>query len=145
MTVLLFLLLSFPVTTLAWGRAFEPVRLRDGALKMTKASERGEDEDEIKMIRSLDFSQIPSVGYTSRDAFLGRPHGMSPFLWDDHVIEDLHSLEFDMDLTCSGDECDECPIPDDLRMSKEDPSDVLDFLGIRRAEPLRVVRDHDWQ
>ena len=38
---------------------------------------------------------------------------------------------------------EECQIPEELKIipGEMDPSDVMDFLGIRRAEPLRRVRD----
>jgi hypothetical protein len=53
---------------------------------------------------------------------------------------------------CSGEECDseehDCAIPEEYKtLSDEAVSDVLAFLGIRRAEPLRVYRQaaRDWE
>uniref|UniRef100_A0A7S2UAN1 Uncharacterized protein n=1 Tax=Attheya septentrionalis TaxID=420275 RepID=A0A7S2UAN1_9STRA len=46
-----------------------------------------------------------------------------------------------------GDECEQCEIPDDFKDSTGfEPVDVMAFLGIRRAEPLRVERNQpDWE
>lgn len=49
---------------------------------------------------------------------------------------------------CCGDECDQCDIPEEYKevtsTKGETPKvDVMAFLGIRRAEPLRVSRDWD--
>jgi hypothetical protein len=52
------------------------------------------------------------------------------------------------DLLCEGEDCDmdgeECKIPDTFKVFPSAESlDVMSFLGIRRAEPLRVRKD--WQ
>ena len=77
---------------------------------------------------------------------------------DDFHLDDQDSLayvedsDFDEDnilLTSSfyviGEEEEEedCQIPEELKLSpgEIDPSDVMNFLGIRRAEPLRKVSD----
>lgn len=39
----------------------------------------------------------------------------------------------------------ECAIPEEFRMTDVDPIDVLEYLQIRRAEPLRVPRANDWE
>lgn len=47
---------------------------------------------------------------------------------------------------CCGDDCDEqCEIPEDYKRfaDKDIKVDVMAFLGIKRAEPLRVQRDWD--
>jgi len=44
--------------------------------------------------------------------------------------------------TC-GDINEQCDIPDDFKMLPNNNSvDVMNFLGIQRAEPLRI--EHDW-
>mmetsp|Transcript_17116 Transcript_17116/g.32703 ORF Transcript_17116/g.32703 Transcript_17116/m.32703 type:complete len:211 (+) Transcript_17116:125-757(+) len=71
-----------------------------------------------------------------------------PF-WED---EERLILEGWMDWTegpcldeCCGFDCDEqCEIPEEYKLTSEAPKvDVMSFLGIRRAEPLRVGRDWD--
>lgn len=38
----------------------------------------------------------------------------------------------------------ECEIPEEFRMADVNPIEVMDYLQIRRAEPLRVERN-DWE
>lgn len=47
-----------------------------------------------------------------------------------------------LDIHC-GEDCEECLIPDDLKILPEhdEQINVMEFLGIRRAEPLRKVSD----
>lgn len=50
---------------------------------------------------------------------------------------------FDLSATAAcTDDCEECAIPDEYKtvMPAEEQIDVMAFLGIRRAEPLRVNR-----
>lgn len=43
-----------------------------------------------------------------------------------------------------GDDCDECEIPDDMKILPDSQQvDVMKFLGIHRAEPLRKKQDWD--
>ena len=56
-------------------------------------------------------------------------------------------LDDDDDLVCDG-ECaeEQCEIPDDFKILPDSqPVDVMAFLGIRRAEPLRVEKKGEWQ
>ena len=43
-----------------------------------------------------------------------------------------------------GDDCEECEIPDDMKILPDSQQvDVMKFLGIHRAEPLRKKQDWD--
>ena len=57
--------------------------------------------------------------------------------------EEPVSISSWLEPTCVGDDCEECLIPDDFKAQPGsiEPVDVMDFLGIRRAEPLRKYRD----
>eukprot|EP00543_Licmophora_paradoxa_P008009 CAMPEP_0202451050 /NCGR_PEP_ID=MMETSP1360-20130828/9560_1 /ASSEMBLY_ACC=CAM_ASM_000848 /TAXON_ID=515479 /ORGANISM="Licmophora paradoxa, Strain CCMP2313" /LENGTH=127 /DNA_ID=CAMNT_0049069515 /DNA_START=83 /DNA_END=463 /DNA_ORIENTATION=+ len=44
----------------------------------------------------------------------------------------------DVEVQACGDDCEECEIPDEYKISDEPQLDVMSFLGIKRAEPLRV-------
>jgi hypothetical protein len=60
--------------------------------------------------------------------------------------EDLASETFAGDVICTGEECDlECDIPKEWSEIKGEVelNNVMEFLGIRRAQPLR--RAVDWQ
>jgi len=60
--------------------------------------------------------------------------------------EDLASDTFPGDVICTGEECDlECDIPKEWSEIKGEVElkNVMEFLGIRRAQPLR--RAVDWQ
>ena len=62
---------------------------------------------------------------------------------DELAIEAFTSYELEAD-TC-GEDCEDCAIPDDWKYSVElqDQVDVMQFLGIRRAEPLRKPQDFE--
>eukprot|EP00541_Cyclophora_tenuis_P000041 CAMPEP_0116572602 /NCGR_PEP_ID=MMETSP0397-20121206/18274_1 /TAXON_ID=216820 /ORGANISM="Cyclophora tenuis, Strain ECT3854" /LENGTH=121 /DNA_ID=CAMNT_0004100963 /DNA_START=51 /DNA_END=416 /DNA_ORIENTATION=- len=42
-----------------------------------------------------------------------------------------------------GEDCEECEIPEAWRVPEDEAVDVMAFLGIRRAEPIRVSRKQD--
>jgi hypothetical protein len=45
-----------------------------------------------------------------------------------------------------GEDCDECVIPEEMRgLYDNSELDVFGFLGIKRAEPLRVNSLRDWE
>lgn len=48
----------------------------------------------------------------------------------------------DNNIQCQGDDCEQCEIPDDLKQQALSV-DVLDFLGIQRATPIRTRRIED--
>ncbi|GFH58511.1 hypothetical protein CTEN210_14987 [Chaetoceros tenuissimus] len=57
-------------------------------------------------------------------------------------VVDPSSSEWDFGFhACVGDECEDCEIPTHYKDDSVD-IDVLEFLGIKRAEPLRVKRSH---
>jgi len=48
-------------------------------------------------------------------------------------------LESTTSIPCRGEDCEQCEIPDDLKQQALSV-DVLEFLGIQRAQPLRTPR-----
>lgn len=63
---------------------------------------------------------------------------------DDYLPYDSSEYGFDV-VVCDGD-CEQCEIPEDLKiLPNVQPQDVMRFLGISRAEPLRVERERDWE
>jgi hypothetical protein len=49
------------------------------------------------------------------------------------------------DGSCSGDDCDECSIPEGYKYV-DSPVDVMAYLGIKRVEPIRALHQFaDWE
>lgn len=138
-------------TGLAWGpaRFKQKHSLLDATTRLMSKNNR-DDGDESIIIESfraqlltsqdslpLNFNNDPASGMSAMEFVKGRADELAAeaFATDGGLFgENL----FD---TC-GDECDEeCPIPDEWKIVDEEKFDVMNFLGIKRAEPLRKVSD----
>ena len=131
-------LLSLPLASLAWGPVFEPVR---GCRMLTirKVSDN-DDHSEGEVKRSRGRRNI------SEEDIRWHRRGVDPLLWDEYLYDDIHELDFGLTELPSGDDGDDCLIPEEFKRDREEKIDVMAFLGIRRAEPLRVDHEsHDWQ
>jgi hypothetical protein len=130
--------LSLSHRTWAWGSSTDPLRVGYGVLTTMRATERINHDDDFDVQKT----SSPRLGYESenkmRDGFVQ----MHPLLWDGYIFDGTQS--FEVDFPC-GDECEQCPIPDDFKNDSDD-IDVMAFLGIRRAVPLLVHEEpDDWQ
>lgn len=153
-SVRLLTVLSLTTCSAAWGPLFEPAKGGFGfvtsPLKATTSDRDGESSNSYRasLERSfaLEYSEdlsrllqpaIPVDLHIAEDDILGG-------CWSFGVAEgDTDSLA-----NCSGEDCEEdCPIPEKFKiLSVEASKDVMEFLGIRRAEPLRVTgRSRDWE
>lgn len=107
---------------------------RDAAEPTTKKEEK-QESGALFHLESL-FEDVTTTGedsYSMFDLLRGR-------------AEELATETFDDEILCTGDECDlDCDIPKEWSAIKGEVEveNVMDFLGIRRAEPLR--RAADWQ
>lgn len=144
--LVLLLLSCLVVSTAAWGAIFEPVKGGfGGILTALKARERDDDEEYQFYRASLENTYLLEY-YEEDPAELVRKslfEASQSLFQDELYAESLELLETE----CTGDDCDECLIPDEFKtLPGEETIDVMTFLGIRRAEPLRVERkSSDWQ
>lgn len=72
----------------------------------------------------------------------------SPLLWEPIGNDYVHSFFGEDHVSCGEDDCeDECLIPEEYKIAaQEETVDVMAFLGIKRAEPLRTVPyARDWE
>ena len=61
------------------------------------------------------------------------------FLYDESMSDDGSPLvDWRLELSCQGDECEECLIPEEFKNKEHEKIDVMAFLGIRRAAPIQV-------
>ncbi|CAB9506713.1 expressed unknown protein [Seminavis robusta] len=141
----LLLLTIHAVSVAGWGQRFEMASIGGGIFGVSstalKASaEREHDPQEIGAFRQRLEQSFGVFDGDSVDA-------MSSFVFR-RDIEEQRLL--DMEGECEGDECDsaeECQIPDAFKVLPDESAvDVMAFLGIKRAEPLRPKTNAgDWQ
>ena len=146
------LLLSFCLPgslVVAWGPLFEPLKGGSGQ-RMTplKASEREDEHEAVLFYRAnlertfaLEFP-VSTLGLSDTAAAtsdIPAPEGC--------VLDDIMGNNNIMALDSDSAQEEDCPIPDDFKAFRGDVAlDVLNFLGIRRVEPLRVNgRTREWE
>lgn len=139
----LLLLISLQHNTVtAWGPlAHHTNRLGVTELKMT------DDEHSSSYRAQLERTYSASEAFLDDDGFFD----MSIFEDTDFVrnkVIDAIASEHDDDWTAEamaacGDDCEECLIPDDLKIIPDDSVNVMAFLGIQRAQPLQKRTDWD--
>lgn len=151
MALALVLLSSLLAQANAWGPIFEPLKgggwnVGHGSTVLWAAAS-GED-DEHNNNQRLPPSPPSTFFYQNFDLhqlFLDYPITTGEnlvFQWeklDDFVLVDENDEE-----ECIGNECEEeCSIPDEYKTLEGEAIDVMGFLGIKRAEPLRVREGYD--
>jgi hypothetical protein len=152
----------------AFGPRLEPVgRIVANDLQM---SQSGSDQDEGGLDKQS-HSRRFALHYENRfeevngEIFQSRLFISEPFLFDsssfgivnpfdDFALVDANTFsnsydEYEDDiLSCRGDDCGDCSIPEEYRQI-EDPIDVLAYLGLRRAKPLQAptfdTSIRDWE
>jgi hypothetical protein len=133
----LMVILTAPVVR-AWGPGFEPMKggcSRGAPLHARDDSREHEESFVIETYRSKLHNIFGTHHEESHDTFA--------FVREraDELASEAFAEGFGADFTepC-GEDCEECLIPEHWKTTSD--VDVLDFLGIRRAEPLR--RNADW-
>lgn len=131
------LLLSYVVGIAAWGPIFES---KKGGFRSstTRKAALGNDGDMVGSNRlRLERTFLFEVGEEVDELLL--PY--RKYESTDYTV----FTSFELGATCT-DDCDECAIPDEYKnvFPAEEQIDVMAFLGIRRAEPLRVNR-REWE
>jgi hypothetical protein len=145
-------LLALLVQACAWGPRFDAIqgghRLLGNTILQSKRQDH--DSDETVLIEAYRFKL--------QSAFISHFNGSDDIhnslrkqqnyvnsednLFDDALFINLDGSEWFEQCGTNGD-CDVCEIPDELKMvpGAVDPVDVMEFLGIRRVQPLRKTRD----
>jgi len=149
--LLLLLLLDLLVPAEAWGGLFEPKKGGYHLETLLKMVEGDHDDGVVESSPTfleesylLNFEEQEEHvdGERLRDGlFLSEP-----FLWDASHFEDtaLQGWEDPCGISCDE---EECAIPEDYKVAAaESDIDVMDFLGIHRAEPLQVnLQGGEWE
>ena len=139
---------------MAWGPLFEPLKggwnMGRTALQALHSSsdshkeEEQEDSAQRRLRTQTNRQQQHSTFYYEDVDFhqiLNRPMASSlSFDWNS-ILDDLLIVEDE----CFGAECEqECSIPEEYKTTKGGENfDVMGYLGIKRAEPLRVKEGYD--
>jgi hypothetical protein len=135
---------SVIVVSDAWGPLFEPMKGGLGMLTVLRARDRDDDSDDYHTYRaSLEHTYLMEY-YEEDPAEILRKQ---LFKSNEYVLKESLFAEAEVEIECVGEDCEECLIPEEFKpMPGEETIDVMAFLGIRRAEPLKVDRrTHDFQ
>ena len=144
-------LLTLVVSVVGWGQLFEPLRgkpMRFSTLICMQDNDDAEREDLHGFRRWLEHSYSKFDGDSNdpmRSFVRGEEEASVADVFDRMFDEDEEDLD-----PCEGEYCDidkECEIPESFKIAPgQDSVDVMAFLGMRRAEPLRAKQDAgDWQ
>lgn len=140
-----------------WGALFEPLKSGGhefSSLTILRASSRQDDHENgvlatyrATLQKAYDLEYRKKAGKLYNVERVRNEYESNRPLYDirdrgtsfQSLIE-AEADDFDLS-SCDGEDCDECVIPDDFKvMSGESSMDVMSFLGIRRVEPLKVMR-----
>ena len=139
-------------TALAWGPSVQNSRRQQQRHTSSELRLRWDDDDDDDATENENDTDVDVIeAYRAR--LLGS-HQFEPLLaegwWSEdnrRVRDEFASLEgivaedptwMETAFTSCGEDCEECEIPDDWAVPEDERFDVFEFLGIRRAEPLRV-------
>lgn len=152
------LLCGFPYLTIAFGPRFEPVKGGYGVGTSRKAVVDNENEEEHQSLgyRKRGYTLHYENRYEEIDGkyFQSRLFISEPFILDASIFgivnpyDVLAGTEDGDAFAACGEDCEECAIPEEYK-AIENPMDVMAYLGIRRADPIRVAGNHlsagDWE
>lgn len=139
------LLVAFVDPLLAWGPLYEPLKGNFGRVA-TQLKARSDDEEvdsypaTLERTYTLHYKEEGDLydGEILRQrVFISEPCGM-----DESLFSALYGS--DSDSSSCGEDCEECPIPEEFRLPTG-TIDVMAFLGIQRAEPIKVERLREWE
>jgi hypothetical protein len=141
----------------AWGAVFEPIKGGFSGRTALRATNENEEEHESASRHRHSSGDLSRISYTlhyesryvdvNGELLRSRLFIAEPLVLDaamfgiknpyDSVDGDL----LDEDYLSCGEDCMECPIPEEYKeIAAENKIDVMAFLGLRRAEPIRVDR-----
>ena len=146
----------------AWGPLFEPLKgglfgrfvRADTFLKASSEKEYRRDFDRLgdRAARSFRADLERTFALHESTNREGQSSAHDYFTLDSSLLDELvgyHDVTYESSFAspsetfCKGDGCDsdedDCFIPDEFKvLSDDDANQVLSYLGIRRAEPIRV-------
>jgi hypothetical protein len=146
----------------AWGPLFEPHKgglfgrfvRADTFLKASSERDDRRDSDRIDDRVARSFRADLERTFALRDSTSRDAHSSAQdyLALDSSLLDELvgyHDVTYELssvsvpETFCSGEGCDsdeqDCLIPDEFKvLSDDDANEILSYLGIRRAEPIRV-------
>jgi hypothetical protein len=135
-------LLDILVSVSAWGPGVDPAmkgfRRASSLLRAHPRDQDPEEADLIEVYRSNLQSSYVSYYEDEHEVYdLIKKYGKS-----EDAASVPKSISRNWRENC-GEDCEDCEIPNDFKIlpGAVNPVDVMDFLGIRRAEPLRKYSD----
>jgi hypothetical protein len=139
------LLLSQASSTTAWGLLHQAFRLGATQLRMAP------DDANVNSYRAqLERTYSASELYLDEGGFFDMRHFEDSDFVRKEVIHSINNSNHDDNdgwtaeaMEACGDDCEECLIPEDLKIIPDNSINVMAFLGIRRAEPLKKKMDWD--
>lgn len=144
---------------LSWGPQFEPLRKGHQRFSILEAKKNNDHDEDLVNFRQLlerSFSTFdgdsddPISAFVREEGELDNDDVSVKRALDRMYVSDSSSAEA-VDSPCDGEYCDidgECAIPESFKIVPgKDAVDVMAFLGIRRAEPIRVGEGNsgEWQ
>jgi hypothetical protein len=164
MICLIVALLSFivlPFHSAAFGPRLEPLKGGYGPRTKQFAISDCDEQDEHEHPSSTQH-QVYTINYENQfeeidgEVFRRSLFIAEPFILDSAMfgVNNPFDTPFQVanaivDITdydsCSGDDCDECSIPEEFKYV-ESPVDVMAYLGIKRVEPIRTAHQfRNWE
>jgi hypothetical protein len=120
-----------------------------------KASEQEEEEEDGHTQRVMALERTYVLNYYDGGHESGSQQRDDRSFLEESLDVQLHeSLLFGLEQyrhavaaeeSSCGADCEECLIPDDFKICPDDTIDVMEFLGIKRARPLRVQARDDFE
>ena len=159
--VALLLFVAFPFQASAFGPRLEPIKGGYGPRSNLFAISDYDESDEQENL-SATKSRVYTIHLENHfeeidgEVFRSRLFIAEPFVLDSSMFGVVNPFDVPLrvsnaivDLTdygsCSGDDCDECSIPEGFK-HVESPVDVMAYLGIKRVAPIRVAyQSGDWE
>lgn len=124
-------------TCVAWG----PVLHKGDSSTVLRLSRDDDHEVELSAYRAHLEDTFLSVRPLSIDFFAEAPHRLE----EEFALDGVGGFDWvESAFSTCGEDCEECEIPEAWKKIPEgEEIDVMGFLGIRRAEPIRVKRTQD--
>uniref|UniRef100_A0A7S3P3N5 Uncharacterized protein n=1 Tax=Amphora coffeiformis TaxID=265554 RepID=A0A7S3P3N5_9STRA len=154
--VLALVFFGCPETSFAWGPIFEPLKswnmgtaLRALENSNNHGSSHEEEEGSSRNNEKQTRHSKPAFTFHFETFDLGMDpilqpiiHDSKPLLWD--PIESLYIAPPEDECMGDDDDCDEeCKIPEEYKTAEGASFDVMAYLGISRAEPLRAMEGYE--
>lgn len=153
----LLLIAALPFQSLAFGPRLEPIKGGYGSRSNLFAIAHIDESDEHENMTAASC-RVYTIQYGNQfaelegEVFRRRIFIAEPFIFDSSMFGVVNPFDVSEEVSnaitddsCTGDNCDECLIPEGFK-HVESPVDVMAYLGIKRVEPIRtLLRLDDWE